>query len=54
LLLQNGDRLLTINGLDLSSPDKALETYVRLRAANHLVVALERRGAPITLDYTIR
>jgi general secretion pathway protein C len=54
LLLRNGDRIETINGMDLSSPDKALETYARLRAADHFVVGLSRRGEALNLDYTIR
>ncbi|HZS39732.1 MAG TPA: type II secretion system protein GspC [Polyangia bacterium] len=54
LLLRNGDRIETINGMDLTSPDKALEVYTRLRAADNFVVALERRGEALTLDYSIR
>jgi hypothetical protein len=54
LLLQNGDRIETINGMDLTSPDHALEVYTRLRSAGHFVVAVERRGEALNLDYTIR
>ncbi len=52
--LQNGDLLRTINGFDMSSPDKALEAYTKLRSASHLTVAIERRGQSMTLDYDIR
>lgn len=52
--LQNGDTVRTINGMDMSSPDKALEVFTKLRNASHLTVQLERRGANTTLDYTIR
>lgn len=54
LLIRNGDTIQTINGMDLSSPDRALEAYSRLRAADHLAVAIERRGQHLTLDYSIR
>jgi general secretion pathway protein C len=52
--LQNGDAIQAINGYDMSSPDKALEVYTKLRRANHLSVAITRRGQTQTLDYTIR
>lgn len=52
--LQNGDTVKAINGLDMSSPDKALEIYTKLRNASHLSVNVERRGESITLDYSIR
>jgi general secretion pathway protein C len=52
--LQNGDTVKAINGLDMSSPDKALEVYTKLRNASHLSVQVERRGENLTLDYTIR
>ncbi len=52
--LQNGDLLRTINGFDMSSPDKALEAYTKLRTASNLTVAIERRGQSMTLDYEIR
>ncbi len=52
--LQNGDTIKGINGLDMTSPDKALEVYTKLRSASHLSVQVERRGENLTLDYTIR
>jgi general secretion pathway protein C len=52
--LQNGDTIKAINGMDMSSPDKALEVYTKLRNASHLSVQVERRGESQTLDYTIR
>ena len=54
LLLRNGDRLRTINGFELSSPDKALEVYTRLHAADRMVVEIERSGRPMVLTYWIR
>lgn len=45
---QNGDGLRSINGHDLTSPDRALEAYARLRSENELRVQLQRRGQTIT------
>jgi general secretion pathway protein C len=52
--LQNGDVLRTINGLELASPDQALDAYAKLRNASHFSVALVRRDRPLTLVYEIR
>jgi len=52
--LQNGDTVKAINGMDMSTPDKALELYTKLRNASHLSVSVERRGETVTLDYSIR
>ncbi|MEZ4368301.1 MAG: PDZ domain-containing protein, partial [Kofleriaceae bacterium] len=50
----NGDTLHAINGFELTSMDKALEMYTKLREANALQVEVTRRGKPVTLNYTIR
>ncbi len=52
--MENGDRLQTINGFDMTSPEKALEAYARLRTADHLTVQVNRRGANQNLDYNIK
>ena len=52
--LQNGDRLETINGFNMASPEKALEAYARLRTAGNLNVKVTRRGAPMSIDYRIK
>ena len=52
--LQNGDVISAINGLEMTSPDKALEVYTKLKSASHLSVGLERNGQKITKDYNIR
>jgi len=52
--LYNGDTIHRINGFDLTSPDKALEVYTKLRDAKNLQVDLTRRGKPVTLRYSIR
>ena len=51
---QNGDRLENINGFDMTSPEKALEAYARLRTAGNLKVQITRRGKPVTVDFRIK
>jgi general secretion pathway protein C len=52
--LQNGDVISAINGLEMNSPDKALEVYTKLKSASHLSVGLERNGQKINKEYNIR
>ncbi|MCX5741956.1 MAG: hypothetical protein NT062_05595 [Proteobacteria bacterium] len=52
--LTNGDSLVSINGLELTSADKALKVYSKLRDAKQLTLELVRRGKPLTMTYTIR
>jgi general secretion pathway protein C len=52
--LSNGDTLQSINGFELTSADKALEVYTKLREATSLEVDVTRRGKPVTLKYTIK
>jgi general secretion pathway protein C len=52
--LRNGDTVTAVNGFDLSSPDRALEVYTKVREASNLSVSVLRRGKPMTLNYTIR
>jgi general secretion pathway protein C len=52
--LQNGDRLESINGFDMGSPEKALEAYARLRTASNMSVKVNRRGQPMTIEYKIK
>jgi general secretion pathway protein C len=51
--LQNGDRLETINGFSVASPEQALTAYARLRTATRLSVQLSRVGKPVQLDLNI-
>ena len=52
--LANGDTLQSINGFELTSADKALEVYTKLREATSLEVEVTRRGKPVTLKYSIK
>src|SRR6185436_3153746 len=51
---QNGDRLESINVFNMSSPEKALEAYARLRTASNLNVKINRRGQTASIDYRIK
>lgn len=52
--LENGDRLQSINGFEMSDPQKALEAYARLRTAERLTVSINRRGKPMNIDFNIK
>ena len=52
--LRNGDTISAINGFDLTTPDKALEVYTKVREASNLSVSVIRRGKPETMNYNIR
>lgn len=51
--LQSGDRLESINGFRMNSPEKALQAYAQLRTAQRLNVQLNRRGRPVELTLNI-
>ncbi len=51
--LENGDIIQRINGIDLTSPDKALEAYQRLRNVNKISIDIVRRGKKESMEYTI-
>ena len=44
----------TINGFDMTDPKSALEAYAKLRNADHITIAVTRRGSPMNIDYNIR
>ena len=52
--LSNNDRLDTINGLDISSPENALEAYARIRNGDVFSVRVTRDKKPMTIDYHIK
>jgi general secretion pathway protein C len=52
--MQNGDIISSINGLEITSPEKALEVYAKLKSASHLSLGMQRNGQKITKEYTIR
>ncbi len=50
----NGDRIDSINGFSLSSPEKALQAYARLRTASNISVRIQRGGKPATIDFHVK
>jgi hypothetical protein len=50
----NGDTLQRINGLEVTSADKALDVYTKVREAKLVTIELERRGKPVTLTIEIK
>ncbi|GAB4308076.1 MAG: hypothetical protein Kow0090_22530 [Myxococcota bacterium] len=51
---KQGDIITKINGMDLASPDKALEVYGRLRSSKEFFVEVIRGGKPQKLDFSLR
>lgn len=51
--IKNGDVILKINGIELTSPDRALQIYQGLKGAQKMTVDILRRGQPKTLKYEI-
>lgn len=51
--IQRGDIVKEVNGLALDSPEKALQIFQQLREAQHIVVAVMRNNAPLSLEYNL-
>ncbi|MEW5848380.1 MAG: type II secretion system protein GspC [Myxococcota bacterium] len=52
--IQNGDVINRINGYEISSPDKALEVYNKLKDSKEITVDVTRRGQKQTMSYSIQ
>jgi general secretion pathway protein C len=52
--IQSGDVISTINGIDITSPERAREIYAELKSASHLALGIERNGQRVTTGYDIR
>ena len=51
--LRRGDVILGVNGMQLNSPEQALQILQQLREARRITVNLERNNRPLTLVYEI-
>lgn len=51
---QKGDIIRSVNGVDLTSMDKALGAYQSMRSANDLTFSITRKGKPMDLKVSIR
>ncbi len=52
--LRAGDRVVSLNGYELSDPGQVLEAYAKLRAAPNLVLGLVRDGEPRSVELQVR
>ena len=52
--LQNGDVVNRINGYEITSPDKALEVYTKLKDSKEITVDLTRRGQKVSVNYGVQ
>ena len=46
--------LQSVNGLEITSPDKALEVYTKVRSASSLSLSVLRRGLGVNMEYSIK
>lgn len=51
--LQTGDMIKTLNGLQLSSLEGALEAQKLINSSPHLSLLIQRNGVPLTLEYRV-
>jgi len=51
--LRPRDVLMEINGVQLDSPEKALQIFYQLREARSLALSLVRNGQPLTFNYVV-
>jgi general secretion pathway protein C len=51
--IQRGDVLHQINGVELDSPEKALQIFQQLREARSISIALQRGGNNMTFQYEV-
>ena len=51
--LKSGDAIRAVNGRPLT-PEVALSLYSRLQSTSHVQVSFDRRGKPMTYDFTIQ
>jgi general secretion pathway protein C len=52
--MMSGDTITAINGFDLSTPDKVLEVYAKVRSAQNLSISVVRNNQPVDMEYAIR
>lgn len=54
--LETGDRLVSLNGIEVTSPERMLEAYAKLRSGtlDRLTIHVVRNGKPTNIDYVVR
>jgi hypothetical protein len=51
--IDNGDTIVSVNGFDFTTLDRALELYQEIKAAHRVWVDIVRRGQPPTFEYRV-
>ena len=51
--VQNGDTLVSVNGISIAEPNSALRAYIAVRESTSAELVILRRGRRVTLRYTI-
>lgn len=51
--LRVGDVVMEVNGIELSSPEKALQIFTQLRDARNISLGLVRNGEQLSFDYAV-
>jgi general secretion pathway protein C len=52
--LEPGDVLRSVNGFELTSPERMFDAYARLSTAPRLHLAITHSGRPMEIDYEVR
>ena len=52
--IRSGDVIKGVNDEEITSPNKALKLFEQLKNSDNVSVTLERRGRPVTQDYSIK
>ena len=52
--VSNGDVLTTLNGIDVSSPEKALEAYSKIKDSTLIDIGIVRAGKPVSLEIAVK
>jgi C-terminal processing protease CtpA/Prc len=48
--LARGDLVMSVNGVDITGPNKALELYTKIRSADDIQFSVLREGKPLALE----
>lgn len=52
--LTANDIIKSLNGFDLTDPDKAIEAYSRVKTSKSIQIQVDRAGSPLTVDISIQ
>jgi general secretion pathway protein C len=52
--MKNNDKLMSVNGVDVSDPQKVLEVYAKLPQLSRVTITIKRDGKPQNLDFNIK